>query len=121
MAFRVDQQGNLVAFAGHGCRQITVDGRTTVFAETPLPLVMFAPLAAARRVPGGAVGEVSIGGLGAVRIPFHGLPEKARLYAEGPLPGSKGAEASFQRDGTALVLRTTPAESARRIWIAPEE
>jgi hypothetical protein len=121
VAFRVDRQGNLVAFAGHNCCQITADGRTTVFAETPLPLVMFAPLAAARRVPGGAIGEASVHGTGAVRIPAHGLPEKVKLYAEGPVPGSKGAEVSFQRDDQAMAVRIMPAVSGGRIWIAPAE
>ena len=54
MAFRLDPQGNLIAFAGANCREITVDGRTTAFGQQALPLVAFAPLNAARRVPGGA-------------------------------------------------------------------
>jgi len=119
VAFRVDPQGNLAAFAGYGCRQITVDGRTTVFAEKPLPFVMFAPVAVARRVPGGAIAQTVIHGDGVVRIPAHGMSEKVKLFAEGPLPGSKGTEVPFQREGPAIVLRVTAAESGRQIWIVP--
>ena len=51
VAFRVDSQSNLIAFAGSNCREITVDGRTTTFGEKPLSLVAFAPIGESRRVP----------------------------------------------------------------------
>jgi hypothetical protein len=121
VVFRVDAQGSLVAFAGHDCRQITIDGRTTVFAETALPLVTFSPIAPFRRVPGGAIAEVTIHGAGTVRIPAGQLPGKVKLFAEGATPGSKGSEVACQRDDRILVIRITPAESGRRLWITAAE
>lgn len=121
MAFRVDDQGTLLAFAGHGCRQITVDGQTTVFAEQPLSLVSFAPVAEACRVPGGAVGQIAIHGHGSVRLPGSLVPEKAKLVVEGPLLGSRGPELAYQRDGQSVQLTLGPGESGRRIWIVPGE
>jgi hypothetical protein len=121
VAFRLNRQASLVAFAGSDCRQITVDGRTAVFAESPLSLVTFAPIASARRMRGGAIYEITIGGTGTIRIPASGLPEKVKLFTEDAIPGSKGTPVPFQRDGEAMVIRLTPAESGRRIWVAPAE
>ncbi|MBM3476551.1 MAG: hypothetical protein FJX75_25030, partial [Armatimonadetes bacterium] len=55
LAFRVDAEGRLAAFCGAGARSITIDGRETVYADQPMPLVSWAPVAEERRVPGGAV------------------------------------------------------------------
>jgi hypothetical protein len=121
VAFRVGPQGSLAAFAGHDCRQITVDGKTTVFAVAPLPFVMFAPLPEARRVPGGAIGEIVLHGSGTVRIPADGLPKTVKLFAEGPTLGSKGQEVPCQRAEQSIVIRITPAESGRRLWVVGVE
>ncbi len=121
VAFRLNRQGTLVAFAGSDCRQITVDGRAAVFAENPLSLVTFAPIAAAQRVPDGAIYQITIGGTGAVRIPLSGLPGKVKLFTADAIPGSKGVAVPFQRDGEAIVIRVTPAESGRQLWIVPAE
>lgn len=120
MAFRVDDQGQLVAFAGRGSNAITVDGRTTTFADGPLPLVVFAPLAESRRVPGGAIAEAVIQGTGNVRLPATGLPAAVRLFAEGPTPGSKGDEVPHERIEQAIAIDVTPAISGRRLWIVPQ-
>ena len=119
MAFRVDDQGALVAFAGYGCRQICVDGKTTVFAEQPLPLVSFAPVAEARRLPGGAVGQIVIRGTGTIRLPEGVVPPEAKLVVEGPLLGSRGGELAYQRDGQSVTLTIGSGEQGRRIWVVP--
>jgi hypothetical protein len=121
VAFRLNRQGSLAAFAGSDCRRITLDGRTTVFADNPLSLVTFAPIAAARRVPGGAICQLTVAGTGAVRIPLGGLPEKVELFAAGAIPGSKGTAVPFERDGEAIAVRVTPAESGRQLWVVPAE
>jgi hypothetical protein len=121
VAFRVDSQNNLIAFAGSNCREITVDGRTTTFGEKPLSLVAFAPIGESRRVSGGAIGTVCIQGDGDVRIPAHGLPAKVKLFTQGPKPGSKDAEAASRREDQTEVVHITPAESGRQIWIVPAE
>ncbi|MBN1343668.1 MAG: hypothetical protein JXQ73_13350 [Phycisphaerae bacterium] len=119
VAYRLDQQGNLIALAGSGCRQITLDGRTTVFSENPLALLAFGPLVAERRLPDGAVCEVCVHGTGTVRIPAVGLPDKVRVFAAGPILGSRGPEVPYQRDGQTLALKITPSESGRWLWVAP--
>jgi hypothetical protein len=121
MAFRGNEQGDLLAFAGHGCRQITVDGRTTVFAEQPLAFICFAPVVETRRVPGGAVGQIVIQANGSVRLPGVVIPQKAKLFVEGPLLGSRGPELSYQREGQSVVVSIGPGESGRCIWVTPSE
>ena len=50
-----------------------------------------------------------------------GLPAQVRLYAEGPLPGSQGAEVPHERQDQAIAVSITPAESGRRLWVVPKE
>jgi hypothetical protein len=121
VAFRVDRQRNLIAFAGSDCRQIAIDGRITAFAKNPVSLVTFSPIASERKVRGGAIYEITIGGTDATGIPAGGFPEKLKLFTEGAIPGSKSAPVPFHRDGAAIVLRLTPAESGRRVWAVPAE
>ncbi len=119
VAYRLGPQGDLVGLAGNGCRQITVDGKATVFSDSPLPLLTFGPLAPERRIPGGAVFEVCVHGTGSVRIPAAGLPEKVRVFAAGSNLGSRGAEIPCQREGQMLVLKISPSESGRWLWVVP--
>ena len=121
VAFRVDSQGNLIAFAGSTCREITVDGRTATFSDKPLSLVAFAPIGAARRVSGGAIGTVCIRGDGEVRIPAEGLPAKVKLFTQGPTLGSKATEVASHREDQTQAVHITPAESGQQIWIVPAE
>jgi hypothetical protein len=52
--WRARGDGFLEAFSGMDCGQITVNGKTTVFAEAPMPLVSWAPVPSQRQVPDGA-------------------------------------------------------------------
>ena len=121
MAFRLDPQGNLIAFAGANCREITVDGRTTAFGQQALPLVAFAPLNAARRVPGGAIYSATLHGSGSVRIPAQSLPGKVKIFAQGATLGSKDAEVACHRDAQTLIVDVTPAVAGRQLWIVPSQ
>ena len=121
VAFRVDAQGNLLAFAGQNCRQIAIDGRTTVFSEKPMPLIAFSPLGESRRVPGGAVYEAQLRGDSVVRLPAQAMPAKLKIFMEGPTPGSKGAEVTSHRDQQTLVIDPTPNAADRHLWLVPGE
>ncbi len=112
VAFRLDAAGRLIAFAGEKCREITVDGRRFVFADTPMEAVSWAPVAAARRIEHGAVLQVRFAGSGTVRIPAPDLD----LYAEGPRPGSRGARVPHRYEKGALVIQATPELSGRWIY-----
>jgi hypothetical protein len=116
MAFRVDAQGNLVAFAGSGAARIAVDGHETVFADQPFGQVAWAPVPESRRVDGGAVLQLMAYGAGTLRIPTATLPEGLEFVAEGPQPGSRGAVVPSRVEKGAFVLAITPEISGHWIY-----
>jgi hypothetical protein len=120
MAFRT-AGGELAAFAGGRSREITVDGKRTVFADQPLESIGWAPVAAARRVPGGAVVQIMARGSGAVRIPAAGLPGSIALVAQGPAPGSRGADVAFRLENGAIAFDLAPELSGRWIYVVSKE
>jgi hypothetical protein len=115
LAFRVDGQGNLIAFAGRKCHEITVDGRRTVFADGDIDEIGWAPVATERRVEGGALIQMQVSGTGTVRIPAAGLPAELALFVEGPKPGSRGARVACRRENGALVFEAT--QELRGRWL----
>jgi hypothetical protein len=119
VAFRLDARGELMAFAGYGARRITVDGRDTVFADGDMPLAAWAPVPAARCLPGGAVYQVFCRGTGTLRVPAGAMPERVTVFAEGPRPGSRGAPVTSRREAGALALDITPAASGRWLYVVP--
>jgi len=121
VAFRLDAQSRLCAFAGLNCSGIAVDGRATVFADKPLAQVVFAPLHPSRRVPGGAVASAQLGA-GTARIPDMGFSGALRVFAQGAKLGSKnGGEVACRRDNGAFVLTVPPSAANRTLWLVPVE
>ncbi len=116
LAFRLDEQGMLTAFAGGGATAITVDGRTTVFADTGDAEVAWAPVPAGRRVAGGALLQLMVKGEGRYRVPATGLPDDLELIAEGATPGSRGGSVPSQREDDMLVFVVTPRTAGRWIY-----
>ena len=123
MAFRVDTEGNLVAFAGSMCSEITIDGSRTVFADARVPSLAWAPIPDGRRVDGGAVLLVMVYGTGKLRIPLAGplagLPRELELVAEGPVPGSRGQTIPSKCEDGVIVFEVTQPFSGRWIYGVP--
>ena len=125
MAFRVDEQGGLIAFAGSVSTRITVDGRATIFADAPFGQVASAARTPARRVAGGAWCKSSRTARACCR-PRGALPESVEVVAEGPAPGTWGAIVPSRResecagihrgarDFRTLALRRTQEPVVRR-------
>jgi hypothetical protein len=90
VAFRLDQHGQLAAFAGQECRAISVDGREFVFAKAPMALLAWAPVLPERRVEGGAVMELWAHGEAELAIPVPMGVAKGELYFAGASPGALG-------------------------------
>ncbi len=107
LAFRVDDAGNLVAFSGEGAGRITIDGRETVFADKPMPLVAWAPVPEARRVQDGAVLLIRVHGKGTVHIPAPDLPRAIEVVRQGAIEGSRGATVPHEYTG-GMVTFTSP-------------
>ncbi|HWE60385.1 MAG TPA: hypothetical protein VHB98_01615, partial [Chloroflexota bacterium] len=120
VAFRVDARGALIAFAGSGADRITVDGNETMFAEVGIREVAWAPVAAARRISGGAVLQFRAVGAGHIHIPTTAdLSGAVTVVAEGAAPGSRGEPAPCAHDGGVLTLTITPELSGRWLYALP--
>ncbi|MCU0961740.1 MAG: hypothetical protein MUF48_16725 [Pirellulaceae bacterium] len=119
MAFRTDAAGTLIGFVGAHTRRIQIDGRSWEFADRELPLVAWSPVAAERRVEGGAVLQVVVHGEGAVRVPWAELPRDLTVFAEGPTPGSRGQPVVSRVEDDALVLEINPSCAGRWLWVVP--
>jgi hypothetical protein len=121
MAFREDAGGRIVAFAGGGSREITVDGRRTVFADQQMKRIGWAPVAAMRRVPGGAIMQIMVEGDGEVSVPAPAVESPISLVMEGPVAGSRGPAVSFTLRGGVLRFASTPALSGHWIYVVPKD
>lgn len=118
VTFRV-VDGELLAFAGEGGAEITVDGRAWTYADAPMPLVAWAPVPPECRVEGGAVLRVFTHGTGAVRLPAAGLPESMHFIAQGPRPGSRGSAVTHRFEDGAWILEITPEVANRWLFGIP--
>lgn len=91
VAFRMDSQARLAAFAGFETQGLRVDDREYRAADRPLAQLAWAPLHPSRRTAAGAVLEVWVRGTARVRIPLVEAVPNPRLHLAGPVPGSLGA------------------------------
>ena len=119
VTFRVDRDGNLIGFAGNGCDGITVDGKTTVFAEREFNEIAWAPVPESRRVEDGAIFQLLVRGNGTVRIPAVGLPDEFRLFAQGAKPGSRGEEIECTLEDGSLVFEANRKSAHRWLYVVP--
>lgn len=119
VTFRVDENGVLAAFAGAGSDRITIDGKTTVFADRPMGLVSWAPVEENRRVPDGAVMLVFLAGEGEVRIPSVGLPKAVQVVAQGAKPGSRGETIPSRIEEGILIIEAGPRTNHRWLYVVP--
>lgn len=117
VAFRVDEQGTLVAFSGSSANHIVVDGRDTIFADGSLSAAAWAPVPPECRVPGGAVVRAIAYGSGTLSIPVPGVQGDARVYAEGPKPGSKGDAVPCRLDAGVLHITIDGSHSGRWLYV----
>jgi len=119
VTFRMDDEGRLTAFCGMGSDRITIDGKTTVYADSPIPTAAWAPVESQRRIEGGALMEMFFQGDGAVHIPVYGLPEAVQVVAQGPTLGSRGQAVPSQREGDTLTITLDQTSSNRWLFVLP--
>jgi hypothetical protein len=102
MAFRLDGAGALLAFAGHQCRTIVIDGREFPFASAPMALVAWAPVLPQRRVPGGASLEIWANGQADLSLPLPAGVGGGALYFQGPRIDAFGDQVPCECSGGLL-------------------
>lgn len=110
VAFRVDGTGSLIAFAGHNCQKIALDGREVVFASKPVSLAAWAPVLPERRVPGGALMEVWVHGEADMSLPLPVRVENGELYFQGARIDAFGERVACACSGGVLQFK------ARNDW-----
>ncbi len=117
MAFRRDSAGNLIAFAGSNCNEITFDGKTVQFADQKLPQLAWAPVPENRQIPNGARVQLKVYGTGKIRIPAESLSSPMDAFVEGPTPGSRGETVPSALEDGKIVIDITPSIQGRWIYL----
>lgn len=116
MAFKM-VGGEMAAFAGSGCKGITVDGKEYKFSDDVIWGLYFAPVAEERRVPGGAVMQILVRSKGKIRIPAAGLAKDVKLVAEGSIPGSRGETLACEVKDGWLAFEVGDAQVGRWLYV----
>jgi hypothetical protein len=117
MAFNTDHQKNLVAFEGHGCNQITIDDKTTTFANEEFEYIAWAPIPINRQIPNKAFSQIFIKGSGEVSIPVVTDRKKIKIFAQGETLGSMGKEVPFNFEKGRLKIKITEENSNRWLYL----
>ena len=119
VTFRLDQAGKLIAFAGQRCTGITIDGRSWAFADEPVDTLAWAPVEERRLVVGGAVAQIVAVHAGEVRIPIPEPSPAVRVIAEGPKPGSRGADVPFREEAGRVIVDASSLAS-KCLYLVPD-
>ena len=115
VAFRTDDAGNLIGFAGHDTNRIVVDGVETVYADAPIHFASWGPVEESRRVDPAVRLQLYFAGQGTVRIPAPMLTGEVELVAQGATPGSRGEVIPVRLEGERLVFEVGPGMGNR--WL----
>ncbi len=117
VGFRLDAAQRLVAFSGHHCERILLDGHDHVFADAPLAHLAWAPVLTERRLPGGAVMELWVNGAANVTVPLPEGVTGGRLVAQGPRLGSAGQPMAATTDAGQLKFRAEAAWGHAHLYL----
>ena len=121
VSFRVDESGNLIAFAGQNCSNITIDDREFIFADKAVGAIGWAPVAENRKVDNGAILIVYCDTAGSIRIPAKSFPESIAFYAERNAPGKKGEPVFSKNEGDYVTVEISEAAAGRWIFGVEEK
>lgn len=121
MAFRLDEDGDLLAFDGRDCRQVSIDGQTFEFADQPLEHIAWTPVAARRQVPGGAFFQIFLEGEGKVSIPVKTDRKGLEMVTEGRIQGSMGENIPFKYRKGYIELELNDKNTGRWLYLTGKE
>jgi len=116
-AFRLDDSGRLIAFEGHGCKEIEIDRVRYRFSDSPLPLIAWAPVFSPPPLPETPLLQIRGQGSGRMAIPwpFSAAPKKIYRIQPGAQKGTVPVE--FTYDGHSLLLVLTPQLQDRWLYV----
>ena len=117
MAFNTDKHKNLFAFEGHNCNQITIDDKTTKFANEKLEYIAWAPIPTDRQIPNKAFFQIFVKGSGEISIPFMTDRKKIKIFAQGETIGSMGKEVPFNFNKDNIKIIVNEENSSRWLYV----
>jgi len=120
VAFRLDEEGDLLAFHGRDCNEITIDGRTFEFAGQKLDEVGWTPVPEVRQVPGKAFFQIYIEGEGKVSIPLKTDRQNLKMLTESHVQGTMGKEVPFKFKKDMISLDLDDSNTGKWLYITGE-
>jgi hypothetical protein len=121
VAFRMDADGDLLAFDGRDCREISIDGTTTIFADRDMERVAWTPVPEIRQVPGGAFFQIYLEGEGKVSIPMKTVRKKLKMFDESIIQGTAGEEIPFKYNKGVITVDLNKNNTGRWLYITGTE
>lgn len=110
------KDGEVLAFSGNECQSITLDGKTTTFAEAPIDHIIWALVPEERRVSSGAELLINAQGTARLTLPRSLFPDGSfELVREGIIPGSKSTAVPFEIEGDKVCF--VAPEDLGKSWI----
>jgi len=121
VAFRLDEEQDLLAFDGMDCKEITIDGKTHVFADRNIQHIGWTPVPIQRQLPGKAFFQVYLEGSGAVRIPMKTGRSNLEMVTEGVQPGTIGKSIRFKYTNEMIELELNEENTGRWLYLTGRE
>jgi hypothetical protein len=119
VAWRQGPARELLAFAGHQCRAIAIDGQPYEFASQPVGLAAWAPVLPERRLTGGALLELWIDGEAEIKVPLPEGVAAGRLHFQGAQLGSLGDVVPSQCADRLLRFAARKAWPQKHLYFVP--
>jgi hypothetical protein len=121
VAFRLDGDQDLMAFDGRDCSEITIGGRTHVFADRKIDHIAWTPVPAIRQIADEAFFQVYFEGEGKVSIPMKTGRKDLALVTEGILPGTIGESIPFLYRKGNIELELNDQNTGRWLYLTGKE
>jgi hypothetical protein len=120
VAFRLDAEGDLLAFGGRDCKEITIDGKTTSFSDREIEQIAWTPVAERRQVPGGAFFQIYLEGKGEVSIPMKTDLKNLRMFDESQVQGTVGHEIPFKYKKGIIAIELDKGTTGKWLYVTGE-
>ena len=120
VAFRLDEEGDLLAFHGRDCREVTLDGKTFEFADSKVEQIAWTPVAAQRQIPGKAFFQIYLEGEGKVSIPLKTNRSNLKMFEESDIQGLAGNEIPFSYKKGKVILKLDDSNTGKWLYITGE-
>ena len=95
-AFKLDSLNRLLAFEGHSCREVELDGRRWQFSDHPLNSIVWSPVFEPPALPDPPILQIRCQGSGRISIPWNDASAPIKLYMKPANAKTKARSIPFQ-------------------------